>query len=380
MTFESTPAAYSSVNDFLVYVAYDAHAADPVTYPNYKYVGEIWVNGTQVFTGKYFPNPVSNRGIMDFGSVIREYVTATFSPSSNVINAQELGQNSWQLSIVIKIREEYSGSVGAVVLTDSARIYFNHFNGRISNFTNLANYNDDVLSDRTSPITLTFGTNFYFIPYFAESSSTYNVVITGGTSTRTKVITPSAVNTMQMINISPGAINAEYAGNFTASTETYSVQIGSKTYVVNIVCNGMYQNYMMHFMNQWGGFESFLFNKVSKKTIEVERKSWNQLPYRVNGSGVVSVKTGNVMHKQKTQFAGRFKEKLRLNSDWVTDSDYEFLQQLITSADVYVEDAGTFYPVMITNNNYDRKIHLVDGLINFTIDVEFATTYKTQFA
>jgi hypothetical protein len=185
---------------------------------------------------------------------------------------------------------------------------------------------------------------------------------------------------MQMINISPGAINAEYAGNFTASTETYSVQIGSKTYVVNIVCNGMYENYMIHFMNQWGGFESFLFNKVSKKTIEVERKSWNQLAYRINGSGVVSVKTGNVMHKQKTQFAERFKEKLRLNSDWVTDSDYEFLQQLITSADVYVEDAGTFYPVMITNNNYDRKIHLVDGLINFTIDVEFATTYKTQFA
>ena len=52
MTFESTPPQYSSVNDSLVYVAYDAHAADPATYPNYKYVGEVWINGALKFTGR----------------------------------------------------------------------------------------------------------------------------------------------------------------------------------------------------------------------------------------------------------------------------------------------------------------------------------------
>ena len=379
MTFETTPAAYSSVNDSLVYVAYDAHAADPVTYPNYKYVAEIWINGTQVFTGKYFPNPTTNRGIMDFGSVVREYITNDFTPTASVINALDFAEGKFSLSVVIKMREEYSGSVGSVILTDSTRVFFNHYNGRINNFTLLGNYNDDIVSDRSYTIELTYNTANYFIPYFSESSSTYNVVISGGTSTRTKTITPSAANSLQMLNISPQAINAEYPGNFTTSTTSYSVQVAGKTYVVNIVCEGLYTNYHVHFMNKYGGYETMLFNKVSRKSYAVERKTYQQLPYRVSSSGVVSVKTGNVMYQQKTDFAGRFTEKMKLNTDWLSDTDYQWLAQLVTSPNVYVEDSGTIYPVSISSTNYEFKQHIVDGLINLMIEVDFATSYKTQF-
>ena len=379
MIFESTPAQYSSVNDPLVYVVYDAHAANPTTYPNYKYVGEVFINGVLVFTGKYFPNPVSNRGIIDVSSIVKEYITINFNPASSVITAQQLAEGQWSISVVIKIREEYSGTVGAVVLTDSTRIFFNHYNGRIGTFTNLANYDDEILSNRSNQIELTFAGPNYFISYFAETTASFNVVITGGTSTRTKTITPAAANSAIVLNISPAAINAEYPGNFTSASTNYTVAVGTKTYNVKIVCNGMYTNYYVHFLNKLGAYDSFLFNKVSKKTFEIEKKSYQQLAYRVSGSGVVSIAQGNSLYRQKTEFAGKYRERLKLNSDFVSDQDYAFLSELVLSNDVYLEDSGKFYPVSITGTNYEFKEHIVDGLINVMVEVEFGGTYKTQF-
>jgi hypothetical protein len=132
-------------------------------------------------------------------------------------------------------------------------------------------------------------------------------------------------------------------------------------------------------MNKFGGYETMMFNKVSKRTFDIEKKSFNQLSYRVNGSGVVSVKSGNTMYQQKTDFASRFKERLRLNTDWLSDNEYQWLAQLVTSPQVWIEDSGTLYPVVISGTNYEFKEHIVDGLINLMLDVEFGATYKTQF-
>jgi hypothetical protein len=141
----------------------------------------------------------------------------------------------------------------------------------------------------------------------------------------------------------------------------------------------MYTNYYVHFLNKLGAYDSFLFNKVSKKTFEIEKKSYQQLAYRVNGSGVVSIAQGNSLYRQKTEFAGKYRERLKLNSDFVSDQDYAFLSELVLSNDVYLEDGGKFYPVSITGTNYEFKEHIVDGLINVMVEVEFGGTYKTQF-
>lgn len=378
MTFESTPPAYSSVNDELVYVAYDAHAADPVTYPNYKYVAEVHINGTLQFTGRYFPNPTSSRGIIPIGAVVREYVSATLTVGSGIL-ADELGDGEWSLSVVVKIREEYGGTVGAIVLTDSTRVFFNHYNGRINDFTILGDYDDAPATTRPTTINLTFNGPNYFIPYFSETTTPFDVVITGGTSTRTKTITPTAANTLQILNISPAAINIDYAGNFTTSSTSYTVAVGGVTYTVNILCEGKYTNYFIHFKNQFGGFETMLFNKVSKRTYEGEKKTFRQLPYRVNGSGVVSVKAGNIMHTQGTSYAGKFKDKLKINTDWLSDAEHRWLYQLVMSPQIYLQDGTTIYPVTLTDTNYEVKQHIVDGLTNLMIEVDFGTTYKTQF-
>jgi len=354
MTFESTPPSYSSVNDPLVYVVYDANAVDP-TKENYKYVAEVWVNGTKQFTGKYFPQPDNGRGVMDLGNVIREYVAASFKA--------EQGEGEFKVSIVIKLREEYNGTVGAVVLTDSTRVFFNHYNGRYSDFTILGTYADKPATTRPATIKMVSGCTTYYLPYFATTTTPFDVVINGVTTT----ITPTAANTMHRINIANGL------------TSNYTVVIGGITYNVQVVCEGLYTNYYLHFLNQFGGYETMLFNKASKKTLDIERKSFQQLPYRVNNSGVVSVKSGSVMHPQKTNFASKYIEKLKVSTDWLLDAEYRWLWQLVVSPEVYLQDGSTLYPVILGDTNYEFKEYITDKLQNFSINIEFGTSYKAQY-
>lgn len=374
MTLQSTPAAYSSVNDNLIYVAYDA----AYTGVNYKYVGELWINGNKEFTSKVFPNQ-DGRGVFNFGAVVREYIEVKLAPNASGILAQELAINEFNTSVVVKLRQEIAGVLSAVLLTDSERIFFNHYNGRINGFTELGNYSDSVISNRSSNFDLLFNSNKFYIPFFSETSNDVDVNIEVLTSTFTSTISPNYTDSVQIINISPQAIINDFGGIINANTKEYSINIGSNTYKVRLVCAGLYTNYTVHFLNKWGGFESMLFNKARKRSIEAEKKQYQQLPYRVSNAGVVSLKSGDIMHTQNTNFALNFKEKLKISTDWVSDIDYQWMQQLITSPMVYLEDNGTLYPVTITENNYEIKQYITDKLTNLTIGIEFGTSFKTQF-
>ena len=71
MIFNSVPEAYTSVNDDIVWVVYDANSEDD-SKTNYKYVGELFIDGVKVYTSKVFPRPDTYFGIFNFGTVIRE--------------------------------------------------------------------------------------------------------------------------------------------------------------------------------------------------------------------------------------------------------------------------------------------------------------------
>jgi len=354
MTLTSYPPDFSSINDDLVYVAYDANSIDP-TKLNYKYVGEVWIGGVQVFNTRTFPSPVGSFGIFNVSTVVREYVTPLLKP--------EMVNGEWAIDVVLKLREEYNGTVGSVVLTDSERIFFNHYNGRISGFTNLAPYADNVASNRRGEIDMFSATDKYYIPYFATTTTPFDVIIDGVTTT----ITPTEANTMQNVNIA------------ISSSTSYDVVFPDVTFRVNIICDPLTDKYIIHFLNKLGGFDSFSFSKTSKKKFSIERKSYQKSAFRVDSSGVVTVKSGDIMHEQKTTFGVRFTEKLLLNTDLLSDEDYVWLSELMFSPMIYLQSGDTLYPVTISQSDYEEKIYIADGLTSISMEVEFGRGYQTQF-
>lgn len=385
MILTGTPEAYASVNSDLVWVCYDANSED-ITKTNYKYVGELWIDGVKVYTSKVFPRPTTYFGVFNFGTVIREYIEAKLSPTSDGILAQELGEGDFCITVQLKIREEYSGTLGTVVLTDTARTFYNHYQTRFTDFTTQGSFTytfDFILGFLNYPnttrgrsdIKLFFENDRYYIPYFATSTDSFTVTI----GSNVKTITPTESKTLSIINISPGAINEDYPGTITTSTTGYTVNIAGVVYTVGLICEPIYQKYTMHFLNKFGGFESMSFHKVSRESVEIERKEWQKLPYRVTELGAVTLSENQVMHEQRSVFASRFKEKLKISTDLLTDADYQWLVQLVVSPLVYIEDENTLYPVIITNTNYEYKEYINDRLTNLTLDIEFGNMLKTQF-
>jgi hypothetical protein len=374
MTIKSYPTAYSSVNSQLIWVVYDAHSINPVTYPNYKYVAECYINGTLIATSRRFQDPTNNFGVFDFSNEIREYITPQLTPISSGILANELSNGEWSIDVQVKFKEEYSGTIGGIVATDSVRTFFNHYNGRTDQQTILSSLGSKPLSTRQVNIEVFQNNDNFFLPYFCESSGNFNVVING---TTTKTITGVHNNSIQLLNISPVAINSEYSNLI---NKDYTLSVGGTTYNCKVICEPVHTNYPVHFLNKYGGFESFNFYKAHRQTFEIERKSYKQLPYTIDGStGAMSLKTGNVMNEQTTMFGVKYKEKLKVQSNLLGDSDWQFLEQLINSPLIYLQDGSILYPVTISESNYEVKQIEIDNYQTLSIEFDFGTTYKTQF-
>ena len=76
-------------------------------------------------------------------------------------------------------------------------------------------------------------------------------------------------------------------------------------------------------------------------------------------------------------------ETYTLNSDWITEEQYAYLQQLITSPQVFIfydtytqKDGSTIeavnIPIIITDNSYTFKTRNRDRIFNLTITYKLA--------
>ena len=60
LTLESYPTDLSSVSSECLFVVSSTEALDPVTYPNYKFVCDVYVASTLVARLKAFPDPTNS--------------------------------------------------------------------------------------------------------------------------------------------------------------------------------------------------------------------------------------------------------------------------------------------------------------------------------
>ena len=68
-----------------------------------------------------------------------------------------------------------------------------------------------------------------------------------------------------------------------------------------------------------------------------------------------------------------------LKTDLLTDSEWQWLGELIQSPEVFVIVSGYLVPVVMLTNNYEARYFTKDGLQQLTIDIELSGPYNTQF-
>lgn len=131
------------------------------------------------------------------------------------------------------------------------------------------------------------------------------------------------------------------------------------TFSYQIVPNcSQYENVRVLWLNRLGGIDYFNFNKDKKKVVNTNKVEWKrQLPWNYS----IGDRENSILSQDIT-------ESFTLNSNWITENESIFLQELITSPEVYIEEGNNLYPITITDQNYEVKTVLRNKLFNLTIN------------
>jgi len=147
-----------------------------------------------------------------------------------------------------------------------------------------------------------------------------------------------------------------------------------------------YETIRLTWLNKFGVWDYYNFTKKSVRTFNTQRKSytqitgtWNTSRYRPDGH------TGG-----KKYFGNNTKESVVLNTDYITEAEAIWLEELFISNDVYIleqrstDSANEGYmrkyikPTTITNSSHTRKTKANDKLIQYTFNIEVDKTKKSQ--
>ena len=186
--------------------------------------------------------------------------------------------------------------------------------------------------------------------------------------------------------VAAGTIDGGYYTLFADIGTSFSLP-GSLTYRINILCPNLkgFEAIRLTWLNQWGTWDYYTFNMKSTRTIATNRTSYTQMSGTWNDSTfkISDYKGG------KKNFRVNSTEKIKLNTDFVTEAEGVWFEELINSTEVYIvngyEDdvANTITnkyidPVVLTTSSYVKKTIANDKLMQYTIEIEKSKMQRTQ--
>lgn len=147
--------------------------------------------------------------------------------------------------------------------------------------------------------------------------------------------------------------------------------LGSYVYYKKNKCH-KYRNYEIIWRNPHGGFDSYLFHMKNNITYNIERKLYEKrLDYNYTigdrGTTIYSVIT---------------KEVITLNSDFVTQNEYQILTQMIMSPEVYMVyyylNNTYIVPMIVQDESIEYKYIDQEKLISMSVNMtpSFTKNYK----
>lgn len=131
-------------------------------------------------------------------------------------------------------------------------------------------------------------------------------------------------------------------------------------------CSPYNKNWRLSFLNNNGGQSYWNFNWKWTNSTSVNKTDFKrQLPYNYT-----------VGMRSDSTLSTKAKESYTISSSWVSQNDYNFLKELITSPQVYLISEGYDkqykLPITITNTTWNLKTTIDNKLFSASVDFEMA--------
>ena len=192
----------------------------------------------------------------------------------------------------------------------------------------------------------------------------------------------SMANTNSVVNtIAAFYANVADTGIDLTGAKYYTVQFGkeiafpvytpaSRVYCFYLIADDCrFDNVRLGWSNTCGGVDYFNFTKKSELSFNYDRKQYQ----KVVGTYNASTFSFDTYDRGTTDRYVNTTKGLQINSDWVSVGEFQLLQTLCRSNDVFIiNDDATLTPVLVDTQNFVIKDERYSKLYNVTLNLKYS--------
>lgn len=376
ITIQTAPSNTGSVNDEMLFVVAEVvKTADEVTFPDYRFVCDIYVNSIFLARLKARPDPVYKMGVFNVGPILRS--SSAYGLQGNF----PAGYFDYNVAInyQVKFGEEYADTLYTNLVVDSSdrETYQTYKKKPFLNSNVIAN---GKISNMPSIISAYRPLYHHYIPFFSNVSGVADLQLDAYNAAGVLVASSTTSNAGYVAKTVRQFSVGESPVNNSLYDISYVLLSGAFTQRINYICS-KYTPIVLAWLNPYGAYESQHFGLLSKKNVEISHKDFGQLDYRWNSSGVVSYGANNTFFGGKRNYSSNVIQRMKITSHLLNDDEYTWLADLFISPDVYMYDPATSYfqPVRIIETNYEYRTYKTDKKTALEFSIEYAAQYNAQF-
>lgn len=367
---ELTTPAYNDINFVVSESSSSIYGKD-----NFKWIGEVVVDSATIVKLKtpiYYGS--TNKGVFNIGRILESYVTHDFNYSDTLASGCANSVKEYNL----KVGYEYSTSATGVVTEylNQASASGSIWNAALNPY-DFVSFDIDTYTDSSRKFLTSVRSQSIHrtqkVWLYALRGAATNLRIVYSDSTTSTYTLPNVRMIRVPVNLATPA-GATYFDCYLRDVDGVQISESYRFYIKDECTK--YETYDLFWLNRLGGFDSFRFNRVSKKSYDITRQFYRQNPYTLNNNAVSW--TYGTDSFSNTQYYQESKEKMTLFSNWITDTESTWLRQLVESPVVYMWDGSILRSCNITSNTYEEKKWINDKMFNLQLDLEFAFVDKAQ--
>ena len=199
--------------------------------------------------------------------------------------------------------------------------------------------------------------------------------------TQNKIGALDLLETLNTVSIFSGSLPViDSSTTFIEFTPMNSFALSSvgETITLNIIdeCS-KHEAVRFFYMDKLGSYLPITFNQISRKNVDINRSNYKQNYGAYNSTS--NTYGYSTYDRGSTSYDITTKEVITCTSDWVSESTSEMVIDMLSSPNVYIQDANSNYiAINITTNSSEVKKKVNEKLINYTISFEHAQIDTNQ--
>ena len=145
---------------------------------------------------------------------------------------------------------------------------------------------------------------------------------------------------------------------------------------IDCACSKFSETFRLHWLNPLGGYDAYTFNQKFDRSFNIKKANYTKILGSVDVSGNFYFSPSQA---GKVLFDLRATESIKINSDWITEEENEWLWTLAKSTQVFWEiDSTTYAPVTLTATNYKQQTYAGKKLFNAEFTIEISNEILSQ--